>query len=433
METWLDNQQMRISRMAAELCAASLGTQCTILDRAFRTIEVSFNDSEGRAGSICELVKAVPEGAAQCAVAQQNGARRAIQLGAAYFYACHAELVEGIVPVQVDGIIVAYVLIGPLFLAPTDVFLRNRIADRLSSFHISEKTVREEIELIPVVEAERLKRCLGLLYELLSVPVAGSERLSQEGDATEVGQEIPAALPGTGRSACHGKGATNSSAKQRFILAKTWLGNLAEMRQDIGEHVLQRAGWQSSADVARAAALETVSALWRTAMEKNGGSVRIDLQNLALSELSDAQTYDAILDWATAAVRRVGRNSAAVSRETRSTLKKVQAYTRRSLAKKLSSAKVAQAAGMTARELERMLQRHLGIGFRLFLTMERISLARRLLRESRLTATQIAAKTGFSDQSNFTKTFVKFEGITPIQYRMNSTRNATPLELQRDS
>ena len=429
MEMKLDDPRMRASRMAAELCAASLGTQCTVLDSTLNTIEPSPDAGERCASSICDLVKAVPQGAELCAAARQDGARRAVQLGAAYFYACHAELVEVIVPVQLDGSTVAYALIGPLFLAPVDAFLADEIVGKLACFHIPESSVRREIELIPVVEAERLKLCLNLLSELLSVASAEPDAALKEGGAGEEREGAPGVPVAPGHSYRHRKGpAASGPAKQRFVLARARLGNLAETRQDVGELLLQNAGWKCGADIVRAAALETVSALWRAALEEDGSNLRIDSRDLALSGLFKAQTYRDILDWTVAAARRVARDSTDVCRETKARLKKVQAHTNRSLAKRLSCDEVAQAVGVTARELEETLRDHFGIGFRLFLTMERLSLARKLLRESDLTATDIAARTGFTDQSNFTKSFVKLEGITPIQYRVNTTRNAASLD-----
>lgn len=419
---------MRVSRMAAQLCAASLGTQCAILDRTFRTMVPASSARDQCASSICKLVKAVPDGAERCAATQQDGARRAVQVGAAYFYACHAELVEGIVPVQFNGSIEAYILVGPLLLAPPDALLTDKIIERLSCFHIPEGTVRQEIERIPVVEAKFLKSCLKALSELVSAASVESDSALPEADAGAEADDAQVVHRDLERAPRNSKGSTNSPTKQRFILARARLGNLVEVRQDVSELIWRTAKCRSSLDVARAAALHVVSALWGTALERDVSNLRIDTRNLGLPQLFKAETHRDILDWAVSVAARVARDSEVVSRETRTTLKKVQTHTRRCLSAKLSSADVAKALGMTARELERMLEDHLGISFRLFLTMERFSLARRLLRESRLTATQIAAEIGFTDQSNFTKTFVKLEGVTPIEYRTSSTRNTTSLE-----
>jgi len=422
---------MRVSRMAAQLCAASLGTQCSILDRTFRTIDSACSAGDQCASSICKLVKAVPHGAERCASTQRDGARRAVQVGAAYFYACHAELVEGIVPVQSNGSIEAYVLVGPLLLAPADALLRDRIVEKLSCFHIPEGTVRQEIELIPIVEAKRLKSCLKALSELVSAASVECDTALPEAGAGVQVDDAQGAHQDLRRAPRHGKCPTTSSTKQRFILARARLGNLAEMRQDVSELIWCSAKCQASPDVARAAALQVVSALWRTALERDGSNPPIDTRDLALRQLFRAQTHRDILDWAVCVAARVARASEEVSRETRTTLKKVQTYTRSSLSGKLSSADAAKALGMTARELEGTLEHHLDISFRLFLTMERLAVARRLLRESRLTATQIATETGFTDQSNFTKTFVKLEGVTPIEYRLNTARNPASLDPSR--
>ena len=103
----------------------------------------------------------------------------------AYFYACHAELVEAIVPVHRDGAILGYVLIGPVFLAPADPFLTDKIARRLSSFQIPEQTVRRAARLIPLVEPERLKQTIDLLGELLSASSTDIATAPQDDDAAE--------------------------------------------------------------------------------------------------------------------------------------------------------------------------------------------------------------------------------------------------------
>ena len=418
------NRHTRTLSTAARLCAASLGTHGAILDDTLLAIE-TFTGGDKRVGSLCEQVKAAPDGAACCTAAQKTGAIRAAQLGGAYFYACRAELVEAIVPVQRDGSVSGYVLIGPVLLTPPDPLLTDKIVDRLSSFQIDEKTVRRAVQLIPVVEPDRLKQTIDLLSELLSASPADLDAVLQDDYATEARHEVGvsetphASLRGLRRTA------GDSSVKERFVLARLRLGNAAEARQDVRELVLRRAQWHPSVDVERAAALQTVSALWRTALEDTHGSVRPHAGNFALAKLFKAQSVNAVLDWAVGAAKCV---SAPMPSDAKAALKNARKYVRGSLGGKPSCAQVARAACMDSRKLMRMMQRRLGISFREYLVMERLTVARKMLRESDLTATQVAAQTGFSDQSNFTKVFRKYEGLTPIQYRKNWIQTERLLE-----
>ena len=175
----------------------------------------------------------------------------------------------------------------------------------------------------------------------------------------------------------------------------------------------------------RAAALEALSALWRTELEETNGTVRPRARDFGLTELFKAQSVSAILDWAAGAAKRA---AAPIPPEAKSALRSVRKYVGRSLGGKLSCAEVARATALDSGDLQTMVQRHLGISFREYLVLERLTAARKLLRQSKMTATEIAAKTGFSDQSNFTKVFQKHEGVTPIQYRKNWIQSRKLLE-----
>jgi len=423
----LDNTRLGVLRTAAKLCAASLGAQTTILDHTLCAIE-TFSKDEPPVESICDLIKAGPDGAARCIADRRRGARRAVQLGGCYFYPCHAELVEAILPFELDGAIFAYLLTGPFFLAPTDALLKGKIVEKLSPFHIPAKTIGEKIELIPVVAGDPLRSSMNLLSELVSASLGGQQIAPAEYNAAETSQEVTLAHATRAHARARARRAGDSLVKQQFVIARARLGNVAEMRQEIHEVTLRRAQRRPTADIVRTAVLETVSALWRSALEKDDRAVRIDPGNLAFSELFDARNITDILDWATRTARRIGCDSGVIPRDARLLLRKVQTYTRGRLGGKLSCAELAEAMGADPRKLDRMFQRHLGMSCRQYITMERLTAARRLLRESELTASAIAARTGFSDQSNFTKLFVNVEGITPIEYRTWSVWAAKVLQ-----
>ncbi len=396
---------------SAGLCAAALGTQAAVLDGSLRPAE-TFSHDDDRSGTLCQLVNASPEGAAHCRAARERGARRAEQLGGAYFYACHTDLVEGIVPIRRDGTVLAYALIGPIMLAPVNQLLKDRIVGKVSAFGISEKEARQAIECIPIVEAERLKRALNLLVELVSEAGIVPEQVAATASQEEVGAETVAPA----RRHYQQKVANSVSLKQRLTLANQRLASVSEIRQDVRDLISSKVEGNFSGDIARAAALETVAALWRGSFDQDGRAKRSALTAADVAALFRARTCADAVDWATDTIRRM-RRKAVPSREM-ALLRQVRNYVRSSLTQRLSCASVAHEVGMEPRQLDRMLRSCFDITFKQYLTLERLACARKLLRESNLTATQIAAATGFSDQSNFTKVFERVELITPIQYRM---------------
>ena len=67
--------------------------------------------------------------------------------------------------------------------------------------------------------------------------------------------------------------------------------------------------------------------------------------------------------------------------------------------------------------LSHLFRRVTGYAVMEYLTMCRLSLARRLLAESELSVTDIVYRTGFSDSSNFSRLFKREMNMSPVAYR----------------
>lgn len=78
---------------------------------------------------------------------------------------------------------------------------------------------------------------------------------------------------------------------------------------------------------------------------------------------------------------------------------------------------IAQRLGKHPTAITHHLQRKYGISFSQYVARLRIDKAKELLRRTRLGVGEVATRVGISDQSNFTKQFRKFEGLSPLQYR----------------
>jgi len=78
---------------------------------------------------------------------------------------------------------------------------------------------------------------------------------------------------------------------------------------------------------------------------------------------------------------------------------------------------VAQRLGKHPTAITHHLQRKYGISFSQYVARLRIDKAKELLRRTRLGIGEVATRVGIADQSNFTKQFRKFEGLSPLQYR----------------
>jgi AraC-like DNA-binding protein len=87
------------------------------------------------------------------------------------------------------------------------------------------------------------------------------------------------------------------------------------------------------------------------------------------------------------------------------------------LSKPLRRGQLASLAGISERTFSRYFRQKMGKTLPQFVNELRVGRARRLLVESDLAVTQIAAECGFRNLSNFNSQFREIAGVTPMQYR----------------
>jgi PAS domain S-box-containing protein len=95
---------------------------------------------------------------------------------------------------------------------------------------------------------------------------------------------------------------------------------------------------------------------------------------------------------------------------------------RRRFAEPLKVADLADAAGMSATQLERSLRKAVGMSPKQLLIRVRLDEAIRRLDEGDLPLATIAGQCGFYDQSSFTRQFQRAVGMTPGAYRARGAR-----------
>jgi transcriptional regulator GlxA family with amidase domain len=98
-------------------------------------------------------------------------------------------------------------------------------------------------------------------------------------------------------------------------------------------------------------------------------------------------------------------------------LKKLFAFIREHPDGKLPVGEAARLAGMSTTQFMKIFKRVAGVTLIAYLNHVRLANAARLLRETSQSIAEIAAATGFSDQSYFDKRFKRAFGETPKDFR----------------
>jgi len=145
----------------------------------------------------------------------------------------------------------------------------------------------------------------------------------------------------------------------------------------------------------------------RESMEKITGS-----DNLEQICLYVARTLEKYLDLSVSGQSKLKNRS----------LQLALSYIHSHLEEKLTLGAVARQAGIGPFRLAHLFREIMGTTFVDYVTNQRISLARKLLVNSDLTATEIAFRVGFSDQSYFTKIFKIIAGVTPKKFQTENKK-----------
>ena len=101
----------------------------------------------------------------------------------------------------------------------------------------------------------------------------------------------------------------------------------------------------------------------------------------------------------------------------RARLSRVIEYVEANLDREIALATLAETAGMSTHYFSELFKQSVHVSPHQYVLRRRIERARRLLGDPRVTVLEAAVRSGFSDQSHFTKIFRRIVGVTPTGYR----------------
>ena len=101
----------------------------------------------------------------------------------------------------------------------------------------------------------------------------------------------------------------------------------------------------------------------------------------------------------------------------RARLNRVIEYIEANLDREIALTGLAQTAGMSAHYFSELFKQSVHVSPHQYVLRRRIDRAQKLLNDPRVTVLEAAVRSGFSDQSHFTKIFRRIVGVTPTAYR----------------
>ena len=98
-------------------------------------------------------------------------------------------------------------------------------------------------------------------------------------------------------------------------------------------------------------------------------------------------------------------------------LKRVKEYIEANLDQDVALSQLAATAGMSPHYFAELFKQSVGVSPHQYLLRRRIERARQFLHDSNMRILEAGVRSGFSDQSHFTKIFRRMVGVTPTEYR----------------
>jgi len=135
-------------------------------------------------------------------------------------------------------------------------------------------------------------------------------------------------------------------------------------------------------------------------------------------ELSSRETIEDMRTWLLEVCRAVTDtvNDINKNRANRN-IEKMLEFIDENLHKDISLREAAEFIGLSSGYASSIFKEHLGVNYIDYLNGKRVERAKQLLKETRVNIREIGFKVGFNNIQTFLRTFRKFEGVTPGQYR----------------
>jgi AraC-like DNA-binding protein/ligand-binding sensor protein len=376
----------------------------------------------------CSLLASEGRFARDCAACHATGIETARSLARPYIFTCHMRLAAWAIPLfcEENPLSAAIVCGGSLFSEP-DAALIHHI-ERLAPAHGLEPTqLTRSLDETPVLSREYFRAVAGFVFELANAFLARPTREVADSAppppafALVEQPQLSLVFPPQRRTETKRARARKSAEAQRGGAEAEIIRFLREKREDDALRVLM--GLLSATSSAHGSppteAAEIFTRLFR--LLSTHRRLEHELQNRQAQLLKDALGLTRGPE-GRKNLARLCRQFITIALELAGgprprQVKTIQKYLERNLSKKLTLGTVGERFGLREKPLNELILRNCGMSFTDYVISLRVAEAKHLLRTTDLTFGQIALKTGFTDQSYFTKVFKATAGMTPSEFR----------------
>ena len=355
----------------------------------------------------------------ECDELHFKAGQRAMKLGEAYIFTCHADLNHIAFPLIHQEELLGVVVAGPFLMDAPDSTLVYRLMENHTLSPALSLKLYDRLSSLPIMSPAKVQQLKKLMDHLLSplLPMErvhllkAQEKMYQQARINETiqmykGQSLPSSRE-------------FFREKESMLLTKVRTGNVQEAKALLNEligYVLFSEG--GDVDAVRIHAIELTILLSRVAMD---GGARTDsiyeLNSRFLVLMSKEQNTEDLCYLLQDVVESFMDAMFSSKDKGNPYIRSALRYMAENYSQPLTLSQMADKVGLSKSYFSTLFHEIVGVSFREHLCRIRVEESKRLLLSSEYSLTDIAVAMGFTDQSHYCKMFKRIVGITPGQYR----------------
>lgn len=393
------------------------GITCFAIDESGKTVY-----SEGQNPGYCIRFRELTQDKCPCEASHLYAARQSLDIGEPYVYFCPGGLVHWTSAIFSGGLFKGALVGGPIHMNIPDSFLVDEIICA-NNFDIQSRgKLQAYLNAVPVVEPEKVRYLSDMIHimcrDIMSEESRSiSERKRFYKDQAEISESIQyiKSLEYPGHISEYYPMELENELVER-VKRGDKNGSRTILNELLGR-VLFSAG--SNLEITKARVLELMFVLSRAAVEGGGNLEMIfGLKYKYLNEVYMLSTVEELCQWIVKVLERFTDCIFTVNKVNGSSIiKKSVSYINENYMDDISLDSTAEHVYLSTAYFSRLFKKEMGMNFIDYLNKVRIEESKKYLADLRMSLSQIAHMSGFTDQSYYNKVFKKIEGISPGQFR----------------
>lgn len=378
----------------------------------------------------CKLIRSTSLGLAKCKQAYALAGREALKWKEPYIFKCHAGLISWVCPVFLHGSQLGNLICGACMMwKPEEVHL-ERVKNLASQIDQDEKALLDSLNQVDIVSSKQIEAAADLIFIITNyISKDGIEIFNCQQKLRMIGSWLWKENK-TARNT-HVPEVDSYDIEQDIInLQNKIFFEIRQCNRNEAKELLQELALQfftqskGQVNVIKCRCLEFLSYLARLAAESGiKQESLLNVGKLNLKELDEADTVEKAMLW----LFSKGNDFIDLLTQKKTSghedvVSKAIYYIQQNYSSAdLSIEEISKAIFISPAYLGRLFKKVKGYSITEYINKVRIEQSKRLLQETDQIIKTVAKNVGFKDRSYFSKTFKRYVGLSPGNYRRKTS------------